>query len=124
MITMRVVKDPKETERFAAEYGVEPEAGLCLYLAENRGESIGVCFYRFTDFGMKILLAETDGDLTLFDGLIRATMAALFDREEDRVEFDGRMDREALRSCRFVTGDEMWIASANHFFETCKNCKN
>ena len=124
MIQMRVVQTAAEVNRFAESCHVTPEPGLCLYLAENRGETVGVCFYRFTDFGMRILAVDTGDDLPLFDGIIRTTMAALFDREDDRVEFAEQVNREALVACRFVGEGEMAIPSANHFFETCKNCKN
>jgi hypothetical protein len=124
MLKMRIVTDRQELSSFAEKYGVDEVEGLCLYLAENRGEPLGVCFYRFIEEGMEILYADAGGDAALFDGLIRAAMAALFDRENDRVLFAETMDRQLLKEYRFITGDKLCIKSANEFFQTCKNCKN
>ncbi len=124
MLKMRTVTNENERESFAKIYGLEKEKGLNLYLAENRGEVLGVCFYRFIDEGMEILYADADDDDALFDGLIRAAMAALFDCEKDKVVFSKAIDRQTLQKYRFITGDELCIKSANVFFQTCKNCKN
>jgi len=124
MLTMRIVTDPAELSAFAETFQVSIDEGVCLYLAENRGTVLGGCFYRFNEEGMEILFADTYGDVPLFDGLIRASMAALFDREQDKVIFADSMNRELLKSCRFIEDDELCIHSANTFFETHKNCKN
>ena len=124
MLKMRVVTDKQELDSFASQYNVEQQEDLCLYLAENRGEPLGVCFYRFTKEGMKILFADAGGDDALVDGLIRAAMAALFDRENDHVEFSEKMDLPLLRALHFLDEDCLCIKSANVFFETCKKCKN
>ena len=124
MLTMRIVTDSEEISAFAEQFGVNVSEGVCLYLAENRGTVLGGCFYRFNEEGMEILFADTEGDIPLFDGLIRAAMAALFDQEKDKVVFADSMDKELLKNCRFIEGDECCINSANVFFDTHKNCKN
>ncbi len=124
MLKMRIVEDKQEIVRFAENYGVPTDRDLHLYVAENRGALLGVCFYRFTEDGMEILSVDAQGDTALYDGLIRAAMSALFDCENDRVDFAETMDRDMLEACGFVTKDELCIKSANVFFETCKKCKN
>lgn len=124
MLKMKIVMDKQEVFSWAKIYKIPESDELGLYLAENRGEVLGVCFYCLTDYGMKILMVDTKGDTALFDGLIRAAMALLFDHEKDRVEFSKNMDLQLLRQLRFVQENNLCIKSANVFFETCKNCKN
>ena len=97
---------------------------VLLYIADQRGECLGCCFYRMVPDGLEILYADAKGDDALFDGLIRACMAGLMDCENDTVYFSPEMDRPLLEKWRFVQNDSLCIKSANAFFQTCKNCKN
>lgn len=124
MLKLMPVTDREVLKRYAIEYGVPVDESLCLTIADQRGECLGVCFYHFTPEGMQIEFADADGDDALFDGLLRASMAALMDKPEDMVTFSDRMDRELLRAWNFLKDEEVCVKSANAFFETCKKCKN
>lgn len=124
MLQMLPVTDKPVLEQYAAEYGLAAEDSLRLYVADQRGECLGVCFYRFVPEGMEILLVDTKGDGVLFDGILRAVMAALMGREADTVLFSGRVDPVLLREWGFLSGGMDCVKSANTFFETCKKCKN
>lgn len=124
MLELKKITDKQKAAALAEKYSLRPEGDLLAYIAENRGEMLGACFYRPTVEGMEIVFAETQGDIPLFDGLLRAAMAFLFDKENDAVVFGPDMDFDMLRAARFVKEDEDRIKSANVFFETCKKCKN
>lgn len=124
MLKLMPVTDREALERYAAAYNVPVDEGLCLTIADQRGECLGVCFYHFTPEGMQIEYADANGDGDLFDGLLRASMAALMDKPEDTVTFSDRVDHELLRAWSFLKEGEVCVKSANAFFETCKKCKN
>ena len=73
---------------------------------------------------MQIEYADANGDGDLFDGLLRASMAALMDKPEDTVTFSDRVDHELLWRMELSQRRGSLCKSANAFFETCKKCKN
>ena len=96
MLKLMPVTDREALELYAAVYNVPVDEGLCLTIADQRGECLGVCFYHFTPEGMQIEYADANGDGDLFDGLLRASMAALMDKPEDTVTFSDRVDHEPV----------------------------
>ena len=119
-----VIEEPETVEEEAARHGVIYEEGLCVYRAENGEETLGVCFFQPFPDGMRIVYIDAKEDVLIFDGLVRAAMSQLFDCKNDRVVFSDEIDSTFLHECRFITGNERRIESANKFFESCKKCKN
>ena len=123
MLTMKVLEDAAAVKEYAARDAIPYEDGLCIYLAENRGEELGICYYIRRDYGMEILHADAGDDLFLLDGVVRSAMSKLFDMEKDMVSFDNCKNLDQLRSLDVLDADKTVIESANTFFETHKNCK-
>ena len=91
MLTMKIVHEKEELEQICSMAGICPE-GSCCYVAREGKKLVGYCLYRPEEYGLHIMSVECFGDISLFDGLIRATAATLFDRPEDRVTFGERVD--------------------------------
>lgn len=123
MLTMKIVHEKEELEQICSMAGICPE-GSCCYVAREGKKLVGYCLYRPEEYGLHIMSVECFGDISLFDGLIRATAATLFDRPEDRVTFGERVDQALLKRYGFVSVHTDCINSANQFLQGCKNCKS
>lgn len=123
MLTMQVVKSAEELETIAAQAGISAD-GLACYAAKDNHGLIGYCLYRPESYGLSIVKVEYGEDVGLFDGLVRATMALLFDCAKDRVSFSENVDIALLQRFGFVQENDLEIPSANAFFTGKKSCEN
>lgn len=123
MLTMKLVHDMDELVELATISGVDPHR-LCGYVAKEKEKLTGYCLYYPEEYGLHIAVVECYEDPSLFDGLIRATAATLFDRLEDQVTFGEKVDHDLLKRYGFITSKADCIKSANEFLQGCKNCKS
>ena len=120
MIQLLPVTDPSFLEFLNKTYHTN---GKYAYVCVEKKEIKSSCIFDVKDGkGMILNVSSTEEDI--FDGLVRASFAAMIDMGIHQAVFDPSVDREMTRKLGFVQDKPFLTESLDEIIDNCKKCKN
>lgn len=89
--------------------------------AEDNGNVIGYGIYHFENSTVVLDEVNSEGDLYLYDGIVRAVLFLAVMKGYDVAEFRFS-DKENARKLGFIKNDDNVLSGLNEFMSKCKSC--
>lgn len=119
MIKILPLKDIEILKELNAKEATNAQLAFCLY----DGEQIdGYILYNVTGDCAELLLVRAD-DNAMIDGLIRATLASLYDFGINKATFSDKFDLNLLREFKILKQEETMMNSIHSLLYQCEGCK-
>ena len=89
--------------------------------ATDKGEVIGLGVYHFDNDVVVLDKVDSNGDLYLYDGIVRAVLFLAMMKGIDTARFD-MQDLENAKKLGFVQNNDNILNDLNGFMSKCKSC--
>lgn len=119
MITILPLRDKNLLDEFNKQNKQNANSAFCLY----DGDSIdGYILYNVKKDLGEILVINSN-DEPYIDGLVRATLASLYDFGINEAVFSNNLDVKLLEKLGLLKNKELKVSSIKELIFDCKNCK-
>lgn len=119
MIKILPLKNEEILKELNAKEAINAQLAFCLY----DGDKIdGYVLYNISNNCGEFLLARAE-DNAMIDGLIRATLASLYDFGINQATFSDKFDLNLLRKLKILKQDEVMMNSIKSLLYHCEGCK-
>jgi hypothetical protein len=111
---------PQKIDEICLSLKIEHTQGLQVYVACEKGEELGSCgFEMLSGVGTLLFTSMSSANLALIeDGLIRSTLALMFESGVEDVTCGVGVDPKMLKRLGFKEKDGVYALSLSHSFLT------
>lgn len=121
MLEILQAKDYKNYYGLFDKLGISDEI-VSVVEAMDKDNVIGFGIYHFAEKSVAIDYVESNGDLYLYDGIVRSILFLALTNNIDSAVFNMQDKTEAIRLGLIAENDNT-LTSIDYFMNNCKNCK-
>lgn len=118
MIEILPLKDKELLENLNQKEKTNAAFAFCVY---NSKKFEGYILYNISDNCGHILLVNAENS-AIFDGLVRAVLASLYDFSINQATFSDNIDINLLRELKIINKDETMVTSIKKMLYKCDCC--
>lgn len=118
MIEILPLKDKEVLEKLNQKENTNANFAFCVY---NSQKIDGYILYNVSDSCGHIILVNSQ-DSAIFDGLVRAVLASLYDFSINQATFSDSIDINLLRELKIINQDETMVKSIKKILYKCDGC--